>query len=289
MLGARAVSRLNAWLGTQGGEPLAQLRSVSGGSINQAFLFVSGNKKYFVKENSAPKFPGMFAAEAKGLALLVGHTQLVVPQALFCEQIGDRQLLVLNYLEKSPEITAFFYDLGTGLAGLHRNSEKQFGLDHNNYIGSLSQDNSFCSSWNEFFVCRRIEPLLKKAIDLRRLPAACRRNFDGFFNRLEHIFPQERPALLHGDLWSGNRMNTTRGPAIFDPAVYYGHREADIAMTRLFGGFTDDFYAGYQQAFPLEKGWEQRVGFFNLYPLLVHTVLFGGGYASDVLQTIRKF
>lgn len=266
-----------------------RLRSVGGGSINAAYAFTSGNQKYFLKINSARRYPGMFSTEAAGLKLLASAGALAVPQPLLCEPCGDEQVLVMTFLESAPETGEFHYLLGKGLASLHTNTHEQFGLDHANYIGSLPQDNTPCASWSEFFVCRRIEPLLKQAIDSGSLTAGARRHFDSFFSRLDELFPEEKPALLHGDLWSGNKMNTRGGPAIFDPAVYYGHREVDLAMTSLFGGFTSDFYRGYEEHFPLEKGWEGRVELFNLYPLLVHAVLFGGGYASDVLRVIRKF
>lgn len=289
MLSEGVHKRLSDWLVARGEELPSQLRSVGGGSINAAYAFASGKEKYFLKINSARRYPGMFATEAAGLKLLASAGALAVPQPLLCEQSGDEQLLVLTFLENSLDTGEYYYSLGRGLANLHKNTHEQFGLDHANYIGSLPQDNTRSASWNEFFVCRRIEPLLKQAIDSGSFAAGARRHFDSFFSRLDELFPKEKPALLHGDLWSGNKMNTTSGPAIFDPAVYYGHREVDLAMTCLFGGFTGDFYSGYQEHFPLEKGWERRVELFNLYPLLVHTVLFGGGYAGDVLRVIKKF
>ncbi len=230
----------------------------------------------------------MFAIEARGLELFA-KGKLTVPQVVFTGVSGQEQLLVLEYLERKGESPEFFHDLGKELAAIHRNSNDQFGLEHANYIGSLPQDNSFKSTWNEFFVCNRIEPLLKDAIDSGKLPITVKNNFNSLFGKLDDLFPKERPALLHGDLWSGNKMNTVKGPAIFDPAVYYGHREVDIAMSTLFGGFDQEFYRSYNAEFPLEKGWEGRVELFNLYPLLVHVILFGGGYAGDVTRIIRKF
>jgi protein-ribulosamine 3-kinase len=289
MLSEGIRNRIITWLAERGEEPFTLLRSAGGGSINAAYSFASAKSRYFLKVNEAGKYPGMFATEASGLSLLAEASTLTVPGVLLCEQVGREQLLVLSFLEAAPETPFFQHDLGKGLAGLHKNSSEKFGLDHANYIGSLPQDNTRTDSWNEFFVCRRIEPLLKLSIDSGRFNANVRRNFEAFFKKLDELFPKERPALLHGDLWSGNKMNTVSGPAIFDPAVYYGHREADLAMSCLFGGFSADFYRGYEEDFPLEKGWRGRVELFNLYPLLVHTVLFGGGYASDVLAVIKKF
>jgi len=278
---------LQGHLGTEG--KISEVNPVGGGSINQAYVFSRSGKKYFIKINSAKKFPGMFAAEAKGLELLSRANSLIIPKVILTGAMGEEQFIVLEFLERSVEDSAYFYSLGEGLAGLHRNSSEQFGLDHSNYIGSLPQDNTFSGSWSEFFAARRLEPLLKQAIDSNELPSGLSRNFHALFIKLNEIIPDERPALLHGDLWSGNKMNTLAGPCIFDPAVYYGHREVDIAMSRLFGGFDAGFYRGYQDTFPLEKGWEGRVDIFNLYPLLVHVNLFGGGYAGDVISIMRKF
>lgn len=267
---------------------IGKVKPVGGGSINSCFSFHFAGRDYFLKINEAARYPKMLELEAKGLELLSGKG-LVVPQAVAFREIGREQFLVLEHLGRVTENEEYFFHLGKGLAQLHSNTDKEFGLDYNNYMGSLPQANARQRSWNEFFICQRIEPLLKQAIDSNELPFSCGKNFKALFNKLDEIFPIEQPALLHGDLWSGNKMNTTKGPAIFDPAVYYGHREVDLAMTQLFGGFHEEFYNGYQHTHKLESGWEQRAEFFNLYPLLVHVILFGGSYVQDVLATIRKF
>jgi fructosamine-3-kinase len=270
-------------------QPLSNITSIGGGSINECYSFRAGEEKFFLKVNSAEKFPGMFACEAKGLNLLAASCGLVIPRVIYTGTIEKDQILVLGFLEKKNEDATYFNELGRGLARLHKTTQKKFGLDHANYIGSLPQDNSPENSWNEFFICRRIEPLLRQAIDVGELPKNCRSSFENLFKKLDELIPIEKPALLHGDLWSGNKMNTNAGASMFDPAVYFGHREVDIAMTKLFGGFSPDFYSAYTTEFPLEKGWERRVEILNLYPLLVHTVLFGGSYANDVTGVIRRF
>ncbi len=291
MRSAKILSYLNTSLpGVLGKEGvLSDLIPVGGGSINEAYAFTYAGSKYFLKVNRAKRFPGMFAVEAKGLGLLASNSSLVVPKVVHAAIRDEEQYLVLEFLERRSEDGEFFHGLGKGLAELHKHTNERFGLDHSNYIGSLPQDNTQKTSWNEFFICNRMEPLLKQAMDEGKLPATSRKNFESLFRKLDEVFPMEKPALLHGDLWSGNKMSAVNGPCIFDPAVYYGHREVDIAMTQLFGGFTSDFYRGYNDTFALEKGLEERISVFNLYPLLVHTVLFGSGYAQDVLATIRRF
>jgi len=283
-------SYLNERLAGQGTrDKITGIRSIGGGSINRAYSFKFDHQNYFLKLNSAKKYPRMLELEVKGLSLLAQSNSLVFPKPLLQDTLGDEQFLVMELLERAPEDKDFFFGLGKGLAALHKNSSPQFGLDHSNYIGSLPQDNTLANTWSEFFIVSRIEPLLKKVIDSGDLPGNCMNHFNSLFKKLEAIIPPEKPALLHGDFWSGNKMNTTKGPAVFDPAVYYGHREADIAMTRLFRGFDRKFYTSYNEAFLLEKGWEGRADIFNLHPLLVHTILFGGGYAADVISIIRKF
>lgn len=290
VLSAAVIQQIEKFFSEQNGlAKIGKIRSEGGGSINDAYCFECLEERFFVKVNSADIFPGMFACEARGLALLSQHSVLTIPKVILEGKAGKEQFLVLEYLDPSPEDANYFYELGKGLARLHATTQNAYGLDHANYIGSLPQDNTTEATWSEFFICRRIEPLLKQALDSGELPRSCRSSFDNFFNQLDELMPREGPSLLHGDLWSGNKMNTTSGPAIFDPAVYFGHREMDIAMSQLFGGFTKDFYKGYADERPLEKGWEQRVDLFNLYPLLVHTVLFGGSYASDVTHIIRRF
>jgi fructosamine-3-kinase len=163
-------------------------------------------------------------------------------------------------------------------------------LEQDNFIGSLIQENKQQPDFINFFISQRLEVQLKIARNQGALNQSDTRYFNSLFNKLNNIVPIEKPALLHGDLWSGNFMvNSSGAPCIFDPAVYYGHREADIAMTQLFGGFSPEFYHAYNETCPLEKDWQKRTDIFNLYPLLVHVNLFGGSYAAQVLRIIRHF
>ena len=176
------------------------------------------------------------------------------------------------------------------MAKLHKHSADSFGLDHHNFIGKLPQSNSQKESWADFFISERIEPQIKLGVDSEKFSPAIFSQLNKLHSVVEKLFPPEKPSLLHGDLWSGNYMYTTNGIAsIYDPAVYYGHREMDLAMTRLFGGFTKDFYAGYQSEYPLEDGFEERVQLCNLYPVLVHANLFGGGYIQQAKSLLVRF
>jgi fructosamine-3-kinase len=260
--------------------------SVGGGSINDCFRLETGKGIFFLKENKANAFPGMFEAEKKGLAVLKQANAFIVPQTFSIDEEEGFSMLLMEWLERS---TGNWRDAGKKLAQLHKNTSTTFGLDHDNYIGSLSQSNTRHTTWAEFYTSERILPQLKLAREHKKIDAALVIKGEHFCRALHEIFPAEAPALLHGDLWSGNFFFSTTGPAIFDPAVYYGHREMDLAMTKLFGGFDGAFYEGYEEAFSLEKSWKSRTEFCNLYPLLVHVNLFGGSYVNDVKTILGGF
>ncbi|MBC8047047.1 MAG: fructosamine kinase family protein, partial [Fimbriimonadaceae bacterium] len=210
-------------------------QNVSGGCINACFVLETNAAKYFLKKNNAHKFPGMFSVEARGLQLLSGKATDFIPQVILQFEKDDVQYLILEYIEQGRRSENFWNDFAKQLSDLHRNTNDKFGLDHDNYMGSLHQKNSWCNSFNDFFILRRIEPLLKLAIEKKELPDAITKNFEKLFDELDNIFPIEKPALIHGDLWGGNFMINKNGRAIIiDPAVAYSHRECDLAMTKLF-------------------------------------------------------
>lgn len=269
---------------------ISEIRSIGGGCINEAFSLKTNTGKYFIKYNSATEFPGMFKKEAAGLKILADTKTLEIPEIIATGEAGKNSYLLLQYIENSTSRPNFWIDFGTKLADLHRKTNNLFGLDHDNYIGSLVQKNKLHSDFISFFISERIEPQLKNARNKGAFSLSEMHYFESLFNTLHNIIPVEKPALIHGDLWSGNFMVNTNGLAcLIDPAVYYGHREADIAMTQLFGGFYPEFYHAYNHAWPMEKDWQKRIDIFNLYPLLVHVNLFGGSYARQVLQIIRQF
>jgi fructosamine-3-kinase len=232
----------------------------------------------------------MFEKEASGLKILAETKSIEIPEVISFAMTGKYAYLLLQYIETGISSRNFWIDFGTKLADLHQNTNKYFGLDHDNYIGLLVQKNDSHPDFFSFFISERIEPQLKEARNKGAFSHSETRYFDSLFNILHNIIPAEKPALIHGDLWSGNYMVTANGsPCLVDPAVYFGHREADIAMTQLFGGFHPDFYNAYNHAWPMEKDWQKRMDIFNLYPLLVHVNLFGGSYTRQVLQIIRQF
>jgi fructosamine-3-kinase len=269
---------------------IEQIHPVSGGSINNAVRFIAHQKKYFLKWNNATHYPGMFESEAKGLRLLRKSNTLFIPEILHSGMAGEYSFLLMEFLESGRPGNNFWETFGIQVARMHRNTNTEFGLDHDNYIGSLKQSNKQHKSWNQFFLAERIEPQLKLVVDNNILLEDAIKRMDKIANIIEGIFPLEEPSLLHGDLWRGNFMIAHHGqPCLIDPAVYYGHREMDLSMTKLFGGFDPEFYEAYYSEFPLESGFEKRIDLYNLYPLLVHVNLFGGSYLQQVKNILSRF
>jgi fructosamine-3-kinase len=264
-------------------------RFVGGGSINDTKAVKTSAGNFFVKINSASRYPSMFEKEAKGLVILKKTQEVNVPAVIGYGNQNDDAFLVLNLIESAKQKKNFWKDFGSKLAALHKHSNSYFGLDHGNYIGSLPQQNCKHDNWEDFFREERLEPQIAMAYNSGSIDRTIVKMFNRFFVKLENIFPHEQPALLHGDLWGGNYMVDENGEAvIIDPAVYYGHREMDLAMSQLFGGFDKMFYESYNEKYPLEPGWKERLDYCNLYPLLVHVNLFGGGYAASVKSILKK-
>jgi len=272
------------------GSAVARASRLSGGDINDAFaLELDDGRRLFVKTNrSAPK--GMFQAEARGLAWLGAARAVPVPEVVAVGN-DEASFLVLELIESGPRRRGFDEELGRALAALHRASPGAFGLDHDNFIGSLPQSNREHARWADFFQSERLEPQLRLALDGGRATSGMRRGFERLFARLhELVGPEEPPARLHGDLWGGNLHVTADGaPCLIDPAAYGGHREVDLAMMRLFGGFGERVFSAYFEAFPLAAGHAERVPLYQLYPLLVHVNLFGGGYGASVERALSRY
>lgn len=291
MIPGSIQEHINQWLHTERGEAtgICSSQVLSGGCINECLAIKTGSTTYFIKYNFSDKFPGMFSAEAKGLELLRNTGCIRIPQVIHQGTSGKYSFLLLEFIEEGRQTTNFWEHFGKNLAKLHKTSHTQFGLDHDNYIGSLPQQNHVHADWYTFLAEQRLLPLLKMSVDSGLLNSGDIKSFDRFMGNLSNLIPAETPSLLHGDLWSGNFITNPLGEAcLIDPAVYFGHREMDIAMTKLFGGFSPEFYQSYNKEFPLEKGWEKRVEINLLYPLLVHLLLFGESYSGQIRRILKS-
>jgi fructosamine-3-kinase len=279
---------IRAALEEEVGAKVVAARAVGGGDINRAdAVTLADGRRLFVKTN-AHEPAGMFAAEARGLAWLAEARALRVPEVV---AVGPG-FLALELVVAAAPARDFDERLGRGLAALHRFGAPRFGLDHDNCIGRLPQDNTPASEpgWAAFYRARRLEPQLRRAADDGLASSRMRRGFERLFAELDDLVgPAEPPARLHGDLWGGNLLCDDAGlPCLCDPAVYGGHREIDLAMMRLFGGFGARAFAAYDEAWPLAEGAAARVALYQLYPLMVHVNLFGGGYVGQVEATLDR-
>ncbi|HET7463607.1 MAG TPA: fructosamine kinase family protein [Longimicrobium sp.] len=266
---------------------------VGGGCISNGCRVQTADGPVFLKHNHAAP-AGMFAAEAEGLRALraAAGEHLRVPSVLALGDAGDDGggWIALEWLEPAPPGRDHGERLGRGLAAVHRTGAGGWGWERDNWIGSLPQPNHPAASWPGFWRDRRLAPQLDFARRARRLPGTDA-EWERLFDRLPDLLAagdDNGPSLLHGDLWSGNALSTSAGPAIIDPAVYRGHREVDLAMAALFGGFDRAFFAAYEEAWPLSPGAERRRSVYQLYYLLVHVNLFGGGYVAQTAETLRR-
>lgn len=278
------------------------LADIGGGCIAQARVatFEDGSKVFVKCAAGAPQMfkPDMFACEAQGLRALAAATVIRVPEVL---AVGA-QAIVLEMIRQTSKKRKFFATFGQNFAMLHRHQGKACGFAHDNFIGSTRQLNEPLdgpwdevaddgSTWPAFFLERRLRFQVQLA------------THGGYGHELEHLLDRaevriiellstaiEAPSILHGDLWSGNFVVDDRGEAcLIDPAVYYGHREADLAMTRLFGGFEPAFYSAYAEAWPLAPGHEDRLPIYQLYHVLNHLNLFGGGYFGQSKRILQQY
>jgi protein-ribulosamine 3-kinase len=262
----------------------------TGGSYYDPYILRTNRGGHFAKIDLLGRSPDYFELEADGLARLERTRTMRIPKVMLHGVRDGIGYLVMELIDTATATNRFWERAGTGLAALHRHSNAQFGLDRDNYIATLVQSNREHDLWHTFLIEERFGPQLKLARDRKRVEAGLLLRFERLFNRLEQLIPKEPPALLHGDLWHGNILCTTgEEPVLIDPAVHYGHREMDIAMARLFGGFDQAFFDAYRETWPLADGWEERLELHSLYPLLVHGNLFGGTYFEQVDRVLRKF
>ncbi len=264
---------------------------VNGGDIARSYRLDTVDGPLFVKWHPNPK-PDMFAREAAGLRMLREHAPapLRVPEVLRQTQHG----LLLEWIEPGRPRANTEDDCGVGLAGLHRVTNDTFGAIDTamaGYLGSAEIDLTPTTDWPAFYVERRLKPLVDKAISLGELSSDARRLLVALAPRAAELCgPAEPPALLHGDLWAGNRFVGEGGVNwLIDPACHWGHREIDLAMMQLFGGFGARCFAAYDHTYPLAPGWRERTAWYQLPPLLVHAILFGGAYGGAALAALRRY
>ncbi len=274
---------------TGSGFTLGDRRSVGGGSINQTYQLLgqSGQGSYFLKLNRAETL-AMFEAEALGLQEMGATGALRIPQPIVWGTAGSSAYLVLEWLDLGRSQGNAWYAMGQGLATMHRmTSQHGFGWHRDNTIGTTPQPNPWTADWCSFWRDHRLGYQLTLAQGRGGSFPQGSALLDALPDLLAGHDPA--PALVHGDLWSGNGAVTVQGePVIFDPAVYYGDREVDIAMTELFGGFPAPFYQGYRETYPLPPGYDRRKTLYNLYHILNHFNLFGGSYASQANHMIAR-
>ena len=260
-----------------------------GGCISNGGRVSTTGGNFFIKWNSLKRFPGMFVAEEKGLKLLADTHTLRLTKTVLTSDVEDWKYILMDFINNGTQGNRLWATLGEQLASLHQHTYSKFGLDHDNYIGSLNQNNSFTESWIDFFIECRLAPQLQLLRDSNRVDTKFVDALESLYPKLGELLPAQSPALLHGDLWSGNVIMGKSDLFVIDPAVYYGNREIEISFTRLFGGFDSSFYDAYAHHFPLLPGFDQRIDLYNLYPLLVHANLFGQSYVSRISAILNKY
>lgn len=266
------------------------LRRLTGGDINAVYEFKTSRGEFVIKINDDTKYPGMLAKEAAGLAVLFNANVIHIPQVIDFGSTDGLQFLLLEKIHTKEPQKFTWIQLGEQLAKLHQKSASHFGFDSDNYIGKLHQVNTKEKNWIEFLITHRLQPMVEMAVNQGDINYIEAKIVETLYKKLPAILPTEKPALLHGDLWSGNFLTGAAGePVLIDPAVYYGHREMDIAMMHLFGGFPSLVFDQYNEVYPLEKNWKERIELNQLYPLLVHVNLFGRSYWNKVKYITEKF
>jgi protein-ribulosamine 3-kinase len=256
-------------------------------SFHQTFRVETSLAVYFLKINFVQYLPH-FQAEAKGLKLL--NRFLPTPQVLLVDKFLTYSYLLTEYVEKFPMSRKSWTEMGIDLAYLHQHTSSEiFGLEENNYLGTLLQYNTQSSNWVHFYRDNRLRPLVEQARTRGLLSDHHIQQFTKLYTKLADILPPQGACLLHGDMWGGNHMFNGQYCMYIDPAPYYGHREAELAMTTLFRQIPAEFYEGYAAHFPLAVDWQTRIEIYNLYPLLAHLLLFGIEYRVQIEHTLNRY
>lgn len=272
------------------------LETVGGGDINEAAVVDTTTGRFFVKWNRRAA-ADLFAREAESLELMrESGTDLRIPKPLVHREpsveTGRPGFLVMEYLPSGSPGADWEEAYGRGLAQLHRHTADRFGFPHDNYCGTTPQRNDWRDDWVDFYREQRLGHLLELAVEQRSVDRADRRAYERLLSRLDSFLAveSEPPALIHGDLWSGNLHTTEEGrPAILDPAAYFAHREAEFGMITLFGRLPERARRAYDEVWPLKEGWRDRNSLYELYHVMNHYVLFGGHYGERAFRIVRRW
>lgn len=266
--------------------------AAGGGCINATSVYqLSNGETVFIKQNSS-RHKGLFSAEAAGLEALSKPEVIRVPEVFAAHEGPSKQFLMMEYIQSGRKSAGFHETFGRLLAEHHRYKPGDtYGFHMDNHIGSTPQINKQSAEWIPFFAEHRIAYQIKCARDSGLADSRMVKRTDTLISRLDSLLVEPaHPSLLHGDLWGGNYMvDGNSMPVLIDPAVYHGHREADLAMTELFGGFSPSFYSAYNETWPLEEGYDQRKNVYNLYHMLNHLNIFGGSYSGSVMSILSHY
>lgn len=258
---------------------------------NQHSLQLLTNRKsYFLKYQSLEDFPDIFDKDAAGLQLLGETGAIHTPFVFGTGKTKSHCFIIMEYVNPAKTTENFWPYFAEKVAQLHKNSHDLYGLDYDNYIDNVQQYNNFHENWYDFFILERLEPQVHKARNHNQINKGHVYKLENLYKQLINLIPEERPALVHGNLNSSNYLVNREGkPILINPAVAYNHRETDIAVSRLFKSFDPSFYTHYNRVFPMEKGWEERLDIYNLYPLLVQINKTGMRYLSQMEKIINDF
>ncbi|MGC6430996.1 MAG: fructosamine kinase family protein [Jejuia sp.] len=271
-------------------ESILGINSISGGDISKAYKISTTNSDYFLKINNAQNALTMFQTEAYGLQTIGKTCTIKTPEVIAYDMFEDSAFLLLEFIESKSPTSEGFRLLATQLAQLHQCTSESFGLDKDNFIGRLPQPNKQHKTWTDFYTCERLQLQLEMAKQKGFLQEFEFPSTELIKNRLQPLFKNIKPSLLHGDLWSGNYLISKDGePYLIDPAVYYGHSEVDIAISKLFGGFGETFYEAYWSILPPDEHTSARIDIYQLYYLLVHLNMFGRSYYGSVSSILKRY
>jgi len=280
---------LIAYISKKINTPILHWSPLSGGDISTIYLLKTAQQHYILKTNTHPNALAMFQSERVGIEAIASTGTLYTPQIFFCEKYQATAFLLMEYIETKRPSEKDFERLGHALGKLHQITNDTFGWMANNFIGNLNQSNQYHDTWLDFYIKERLYPQFQLAIQQDLLAKEEIPSEKFLIERSIHLFENIQPALLHGDLWSGNYLISKDGrPYLIDTATYFGHSEVDIAMTRLFGGFGTSFYDAYHEIHPRQKEFDRRENWYQLYYLLVHLNLFGKGYYGAVMDMLKK-